>query len=66
MKSKKATSVDNLCSILKSNLMNKKINKKMHAKLSWKLHELDQIKDQKIKTFKFFDMNWMLSATRNN
>ena len=46
--------------------MNKKINKKMHAKLSWKLHELDQIKDQKIKTFKFFDMNWMLSATRNN
>lgn len=60
MKSKKATSVDNLCSILKNNLLNKKINKKMHAKLSWKLHDLRQIKDNKIKNFKFFDLNWML------
>jgi hypothetical protein len=60
MKSKKANSIDNLCSILKTNLLNKKINKKMHAKLSWKLHDLNQITDKKVKNFKFFDLNWML------
>lgn len=64
MKSKKSTSVDTLCNSLKINLLNKKINKKMHAKLSWKLHDLHLITDKKIKSFKFLDLNWILEAIR--
>lgn len=60
MKSKKVNTVDSLCNSLKSSLVNKKINKKMHAKLSWKLHDLYQITDKKVKNFKFLDLNWVL------
>jgi hypothetical protein len=60
MKSKKVNTVDSLCNSLKSSLVNKKINKKMHAKLSWKLHDLYQITDKKVKKFKFLDLNWVL------
>lgn len=60
MKSKKVNSVDALCNSLKKNLAHKKINKKMHAKLSWKLHELHQIVDRKVKNFKFLDLDWIL------
>ena len=64
MKSKKVNSVDALCNSLKENLLHKKINKKMHAKLSWKLHDLHQITDRKVKNFKFLDLNWILEAIR--
>ncbi len=60
MKSKKVNSVDALCNSLKSSLFHKIINKKMHAKLSWKLHDLHQITDKKVKNFKFLDLNWIL------
>lgn len=60
MKSKKVNTVDALCNSLKTSLLNKKINKKMHAKLSWKLHDLGQIVDKKVKNFKFLDLNWIL------
>lgn len=64
MKSKKVNSVDALCNSLKANLLHKKINKKMHAKLSWKLHDMNQILDKKVKNFKFLELNWILEAVR--
>jgi hypothetical protein len=64
MKSKKVNSVDGLCNSLKANLLHKKINKKMHAKLSWKLHDMNQIRERKVKNFKFLDLNWILEAVR--
>jgi hypothetical protein len=66
MKCKKALSADGLFSALKLNLLNKKLNKKMHAKLSWKLHDLHQITDRKIKNFKFLDLDWSLEAIRTS
>jgi hypothetical protein len=64
MKSKNTSSADNLCIALRQSLFNKKINKNMHAKLSWKLHDLGEIKDRKIKNFKFLELNWQLEAIR--
>ena len=40
--------------------MNKRINPKIHAKLSWKLQDLLSIKDKKTKNFKFLDFDWLL------
>ena len=40
VKSRKASSVHNLCEILRKGIMSKKINAKIHAKLSWKLQDV--------------------------
>ena len=44
--------------------MNKKINSKIHAKLSWKLQDVSNINEKKTKVFKFLDYEWMLLARR--
>lgn len=60
MESRRATSVEGLCQVLRSNIENKKINPKIHAKLSWKLQEVAGIKDKRTKNFKFLDLDWLL------
>lgn len=45
--------------------MSKKINAKIHAKLSWKLQDVMNINEKKTKVFKFLEYEWMLSATRS-
>lgn len=66
MESRKATSVDGLCQVLRAAIENKKINPKIHAKLSWKLQDVAKITDKKTKNFKFLDLDWLLEATRTN
>ena len=64
MQSRKAVNVHSLCQALKIAIENKKINPKIHAKLSWKLQDVANIKDKKTKNFKFLDLDWLLQATR--
>jgi uncharacterized protein (DUF885 family) len=64
MESRKAANVEGLCQALRSAIENKKINPKIHAKLSWKLQDVAAIKDKKTKNFKFLDLDWLLEATR--
>jgi hypothetical protein len=53
MKSRKVTTVHNLCEVLRKSIMAKKINSKIHAKLSWKLQDVLNINEKKTKNFKF-------------
>ena len=46
--------------------MTKKINAKIHAKLSWKLQDVLHITEKKTKVFKFLEYEWILSATRSS
>ena len=55
MKSRKANSVHHLCEILRKGIMSKKINAKIHAKLSWKLQDVMNITEKKTKVFKFLE-----------
>lgn len=64
MESRKVSSVDSLCQALRMAIENKKINPKIHAKLSWKLQDVAKITDKKTKNFKFLDLDWLLEATR--
>jgi hypothetical protein len=65
MESRKSPSVDVLCANLRIAIENKKINPKIHAKLSWKLQDVINIKDKKTKNFKFLDYEWLLEASRS-
>lgn len=60
MQSRKASNVHSLCQALRIAIENKKINPKIHAKLSWKLQDVANIKDKKTKNFKFLDLDWLL------
>jgi hypothetical protein len=68
MESRKVGSVDNLCQVLRAAIESKKINPKIHAKLSWKLQDVASITEKKTKNFKFLDLDWLLEAnrTKNN
>lgn len=55
MKSRKTDSVHSLCEILRKAILSKKINPKIHAKLSWKLQDVSNITEKKTKNFKFLD-----------
>jgi hypothetical protein len=64
MESRKAVMVDDLCHNLRAAIENKKINPKIHAKLSWKLQDVANITDKKTKVFKFIEYEWLLAANR--
>lgn len=66
MKSRKVSSVHALCECLRKSITTKKINPKIHAKLSWKLQDVSRINEKKTKNFKFLDYEWMLSANRQS
>lgn len=55
MKSRKANSVHGLCESLRKSITTKKINPKIHAKLSWKLQDVSNISEKKTKNFKFLE-----------
>jgi hypothetical protein len=64
MESRKAVMVDELCQNLRTCIENKKINPRIHAKLSWKLQDVANITDKKTKVFKFIEYEWLLEANR--
>ena len=55
-KSKKVENLHSLCECLRKSILNKKINPKVHAKLSWKLHDVESITLKRTKNFKFLDL----------
>jgi len=65
MNSKKMDKVEMVCENLRNSIMNKKINPKIHAKLSWKLQDVININEKKTKNFKFLDFDWLLDASRD-
>lgn len=65
LESKNVKKVSELCKNQRLAILQKKINAKIHAKLSWKLQNVAAINDKKTKNFKFLDLDWYLSAVRD-
>ena len=64
LESRRANGVAELCGVLREQIARKKINPKIHAKLSWKLQDVAAISDKRTKNFKFLELEWLLEAVR--